>query len=105
MCSEDGAFTRCVVHIGFCRICICFPAISHYTRVLTMDEFDILAPILLIILVGANILFCIYIVPLGDILSWSRKHRIHSIDRFHCGRALSVSLAAHLSIYFLPVFF
>ena len=29
-----------------------------YTRVLTMDEFEILAPILLIIKAGANILFC-----------------------------------------------
>ena len=29
MCCEDGAFTRCVVHICFCRICICFPAICH----------------------------------------------------------------------------
>ena len=29
MCCEDGAFTRCVVHMCFCLICICFPAICH----------------------------------------------------------------------------
>ena len=39
-----------------------------------MDEFDILATILLIIMAGANILFLYIVVPLGDFLSWIRKH-------------------------------
>ena len=100
--SEDGAFTRCVVHICFWRICICFPAISHYTRVLTMDEFDILAPILLIIMVGANILF--FTTWRHSFLEWE------ALDRFHWGRALSVSLGVHFrnlfsSWFLLPVVF
>ena len=59
MCCEDGAFTRCVVHICFAEFASVFPPSVIYTRVLTMDEFEILAANLLIIMAGANILFCI----------------------------------------------
>ena len=72
----------------FAEFAFIFPPSFIYTRVLTMDEFEILAPILLIIMAGANILFCILIVPLGDFLSWIRKHWIHYIYHFHYGRAL-----------------
>ena len=46
---------RCV----FAKFASIFPPSLRYTRVLTMDKFEILAPILLIIMAGANILFCI----------------------------------------------
>ena len=88
MCCEDGAFTRCVVHICFAEFASVFAPSLICTSVLTMDEFEILAPILLIIMAGANILFLDIIVPLGDILSLSKKHWIHSIYCFHYGGAL-----------------
>ena len=43
----------------FAEFASVFPPSLIYTRVLTMNEFEILAPILLIIMDGANILFCI----------------------------------------------
>ena len=62
MCSEDGAFIKlhdvlCTcVFVEFASI---FPPSLIYRRVLTMDECEILAPILWIIMAGAYILFCI----------------------------------------------
>ena len=43
----------------FAEFASIFPVSVIYTRVLTMDEFEFLAPILLIIMAGANTLFCI----------------------------------------------
>ena len=50
-----------------------------------MDELQIFSPILLVIIAGALLYL---IVPFGDIPSDNRKHWIHSIDHFHCGRPL-----------------
>ena len=43
----------------FAEFASVFPPSITYTRVFTMDEFEVLALILLIIMAGANILFCI----------------------------------------------
>ena len=55
MCSEDGDVLCTCVFAEFASI---FPPSLIYTRVFTLDEYEILAPILLIIMVDANILFC-----------------------------------------------
>ena len=46
----------CCAHVFLPNLHQFFPPSLIYTRVLTMDEFEILAPILLIIMAGANIL-------------------------------------------------
>ena len=48
----------CCAHIFLPNLHVLPPSLI-YTRVLIRDEFEILAAILLIIMAGANILFCI----------------------------------------------
>ena len=68
-CALAHVHNTCVVKTAHLHDVLCtyvfaefasvFPPSLIYTRILTTNEFEILALILLIIIAGANILFCI----------------------------------------------